>query len=211
MEGKKSFWQRVLNALSSFAVWFMRISVVKTGFEKFPDDGSALIVSNHMSLFDPVVLTYLLKDRNVTYISKPENFKIPVIGSLFKKCGYLAIDRDSPRNALQTIYQAADLLRDGCSVMVYPEGTRNRNPENGLLPFHNGVFKIAKRAEAPVVVMVVTGTELVKKNGPWKRTEVKVEVVDLLDTEFVTANNDREIGERVRAGMESVFPSRMSA
>lgn len=205
MEEKRNFWKRLLNALSSVIVWLMRININKVGFERIPDGVPVLIVSNHVSLFDPIILIHLLKEQNVYFISKPENFKIPVLGFLIKKCGNLAIDRDNPRNALKTIYEASDLLKSGSSVMVYPEGTRNRNPENGLLPFHNGVFKIAKRAEAPIVIMAVTGTEQVKKNAPWKRTDVKIKVADVLGLEFVMANNDREIGERVRAEMETVI------
>lgn len=202
---KVSFWRKVFDALCSFAVWVSRVRVITEGTEKIPNT-PFLLVSNHRSSYDPIILNALLKKFHVRFISKPENFKIPIAGFLMKKCGFLAIDRESPRNAMKTILAAAEIISDEkVPVVVYPEGTRNKDPENGLLPFHNGVVKIAKRADAPIVVAVAIGTEKVKENWPWKRTEVHLKIVDILDAEYTKHHNDREIGERVRASMEAVL------
>ena len=83
----------------------------------------------------------------------------------------MAIDRENPRNAMKTIIKASKLLQKGeVSVGVYPEGTRSK--ECKLLPFHNGVFKIAQRADAPIAIVAISGTEKVSKNYPLHKTDV---------------------------------------
>lgn len=113
----------------------------------------------------------------------------------------MAIDRENPRNAIKTIQKAADLLIKGqVSVGIYPEGTRSKTCM--LLPFHNGVFKIAQRADAPIVVLAVSGTENIHKNYPFHHTDVYIDVIDVLPAEFVKENRTDVIGERVRTDLE---------
>ena len=194
---KRSFWRVLLDGLCSFAVWLSRAIIKTTGFDNLPEDGKFLMVSNHVSAYDPIILVHLLKKQRMMFVSKPENFKIPICGFLMRKSGFKAINRESPREALPTIYESAEVLKTGTPVVIYPEGTRNKEPEKGLLPFHNGVFKIAKRANAPVYVCATIGTEKISGNMPWRRTDVEFKIVDIIDSEFVAANQDKQIGDRV--------------
>lgn len=203
---KRSFWRVLLDGLCSFALRLCGVRLRTEGMDLLPDDGKYLLVSNHVSAFDPIALIHLLKKRGVTFVSKPENFRIPVCGFLMKKSGFMAIDRESPRNAIQTIYAASDILKDkGTPVVIYPEGTRNRNPEKGLLPFHNGVFKIAKRSGSPVAVGVMIGSEKASSNAFRRKTDVVFKVIEVIDAGYVMKNNDGEIGKRVRRDMESAL------
>ena len=207
-EKKRSFWRALLDGLASFILWICNVRVRIEGKELLPEDGRFLLVSNHLSAFDPIVLIHLLKKRGMLFVSKPENFKIPIAGFLMKKSGFLAIDRDNARNAIGTIYEAADYLAaDSGPVVIYPEGTRNKTPGNGLLPFHNGVFKIAKRAKAPVVVTVVTGTDKVKDGAPFKRTGVALKILDVIDSQYVSQHNDKDTGDRAYAAMSAALGS----
>ena len=100
--------------------------------EKLPK-GRFLMVSNHRSKFDPILSWLVFGDCQIAFISKPENFKVPVFGRLIHRLCFMPIDRDNPRNAVKTINRAVDLLkRDVATVAVYPEGTRNYG--EGLLP-----------------------------------------------------------------------------
>lgn len=103
-----------------------------------------MFVGNHRSNFDPIIEWLVLKPWDIAFISKGENFKIPFFGRIIRKCCFMPIDRENPRKALRTINKASDLLQSGeVSIGVYPEGTRSKTGE--LLPFHDGVFHIAKR------------------------------------------------------------------
>ena len=120
------------------------------------------MVSNHRSKFDPILSWLVFGDRQLSFISKPENFKVPVFGRLIHRLCFMPIDRENPRNAVKTINRAVDLInRDVATVAVYPEGTRNYG--EGLLPFHNAMFKIAQKANVPIVVVTVKNTYDIQK------------------------------------------------
>ena len=197
------FIRFLFNIICAFAVWISNIRVHVSGLDRIPSDGRFLLVSNHISAYDPIVTYHMLKNTGIRFVSKPENFKIPVCGFLMKKMGFMSIDRENARNALKTVYEAADMIRDeSIPVGIYPEGTRNKTPEKGLLKFHDGVFKIAKRAGVPVVVVTVSGTDKVAANLPFKRSDVYLTVSDILPAEFVINSSDRDIGLRVRNAVE---------
>ena len=175
----------------------MRIKYDLRGFDKIPEGKQMLIVGNHRSNFDPLIGWYVFRKHRPSYISKIENFKIPFYGRLIKRCCFMSIDRENPRNAMKTIERASKLLEnDEVSIAVYPEGTRSKDCT--LLPFHNGVFKIAQKAHVPVVVTTIQGTEKVKDNYPWKSTTVRINVVKVLDADHVKATKTSDISDEVR-------------
>lgn len=113
----------------------------------------------------------------------------------------MSIDRENPRNAMKTIERATELLKkDEVSIAVYPEGTRSKDCT--LLPFHSGVFKVAQKANVPVVVTTIQGTEQVKNNYPWKSTTVRINVVKVIDADYVKATKTSILSDEVRELME---------
>lgn len=201
-EQHSKFYRGVLNGVDRIALWGARVRIHADGLEKIPSDTkNILFVSNHRSNFDPIVTWKVLKKWNVAFVSKEANFKIPIMGRMIRKCCFLAIDRENPRNAMLTIRKAANLLENGqVSVGIYPEGTRSRECE--LLPFHNGVFKIAQKAQASVVVLAISGTEKIHKNFPLRATDVYLQVADVIGAEEVAGCRTAELGERARQKME---------
>ena len=99
---------------------------------------------------------------------------------------------------MTAINSAAEMLKeDAVSVGVYPEGTRSKTGE--LLPFHNGVFKIAQKANVPMVVSVIQGTEQIHRNFPFHHTDVYVDFIEVIPSEELAGKRTNVIGERVRA------------
>jgi len=86
------------------------------------------------------------------------------------------------------------------SIGIYPEGTRNR--EDTMLEFHNGVFKIAQKAGAPIVVAALRGTDLIRQNLPFRKTDVYLDVVDVIPAEECKGLKTAELGDRVRSALE---------
>ncbi|MBQ5745087.1 MAG: 1-acyl-sn-glycerol-3-phosphate acyltransferase [Ruminococcus sp.] len=82
------------------------------------------------------------------------------------------------------------------TVAVYPEGTRNYG--EGLLPFHNAMFKIAQKAQVPVVVVTVRGTYEIQKNYPLHRSHVYIDVAEVLDAAEVRQTKTAVLGDKVR-------------
>ena len=87
------------------------------------------------------------------------------------------------------------------SIGIYPEGTRSKNGQ--LLPFHNGVFKIAQKAEAAIVVLCVTGTEKISKRTPFKSTDVYLDVLEVFSGENIKNTKTELIGTAVRRLIET--------
>lgn len=178
-----------------------RIKVEIIGEELIPKEGQFLLVTNHRSNFDPITSWITLRHRvNLTFISKPENFKIPFFGKIIRRCCFIPIDRQNPRNAKSTIDRAAELIKKGvCSIGVYPEGTRSRTCR--LLPFHSMVFRIAKQANVPILVAVLENTEKVHKNFPVRGTHVKLRYIDLISAEEVAGQRTNQLSDRIRQEM----------
>ena len=191
------FYRAVFMYFMRVAMFFSNLKYKTTGEEKLRDiKGRFLLVENHRSNYDPFVTILGLKLKDAAFISKPENFKIPFFGKIARKCLYTDIDRKNAKNALYTINRTAALIKSGViSYCVCPEGTRNKG--EGLLPFHDGVFKIAQKASAPIVIVAVRGTELIHKNAPWKKTTVYIDVLDVIGVEDVKALTSHELGDKV--------------
>lgn len=190
------YFRFLLNSSTWLASKILRIKLHVTGMEKLPK-GRFLMVSNHRSKFDPIMSWLVFDKCQIAFISKPENFKVPVYGRIIHRLCFMAIDRENPRNAVKTINRAVDLLnRDVACVAVYPEGTRNF--EEGLLPFHNAMFKIAQKANVPVAVVTVRNTYDIQKNYPLHRSHVYVDVVEVLSAEEVKAVKTAALGDKVR-------------
>lgn len=206
--GKNSpFYRFLLDSATWAAMKLLRINVHVTGMEKVPTGAKLLFVSNHRSNFDPIITWYVFRNWKLAFISKPSNFRIPFFGRIVRKCCFLPIDRENPRKAIVTINRAAGLLRDReVSIGVYPEGTRSRNGE--LLPFHNGVFKIAKKANAPVVVFSVTGTETIAHRTPFRRSDVFLDVLEVIPAESAAAAKTEMVGTVARHLIEKNIEKR---
>lgn len=187
------YYRWLLQTATTAALKLLGVHIHVSGMEKVPQNTRFLLVSNHRSNYDPIVTWHVLRKYDLAFVSKPENFKIPMFGRIIRKCCFLPIDRENPRNAIVTINKAADLIKaDTVSMGIYPEGTRSR--EENMLPFHNGVFKIAKKADVPVVVITVTGTDNIHKRL-FRGTEVQLKVLDVIPANKVAVMKTAELGE----------------
>lgn len=200
-EKNSPFYRFLLDSATAAAMKLLRIRVHVSGIEKIPKDTKVLFVSNHRSNFDPIITWYILKKWKIAFVSKPSNFKIPFFGRIIRKCCFMPIDRENPRNAIVTINKAAKLLKkQEVSIGIYPEGTRSKNGQ--LLPFHNGVFKIAQKAEAAIVVLCVTGTEKISKRTPFRRTDVYLDVLEVFSAQGIKETKTEMIGTAIRRQIE---------
>lgn len=190
------FYRWLLHTASGAAIKILGIRVHATGMEKVPAHTRFLLVSNHRSNYDPILTWQVFKDYDLAFVSKPENFKIPIFGRIIRKCCFLPIDREDPRKAIVTINKAADYIKaDTVSIGIYPEGTRSQ--EKYMLPFHNGVFKIAKKADVPIVVISVAGTDHIR-HRLFRGVDVWLRVLDVIPAKKVAEAKTAELGDTVR-------------
>ena len=190
------FYRWLLHSASWAAIKLLGIRLQVSGMEKVPKDTRFLLVSNHRSNYDPILTWQAFRDYDLAFVSKPENFKIPIFGRIIRKCCFLPIDREDPRKAIRTIQKAADLIQaDTVSVGIYPEGTRNRERE--MLPFHNGVFKIAKKAQVPIVIVSVCGTDQICPRL-FRGAQVQLKVLEVIPASMVAQEKTARLGSAVR-------------
>ncbi len=187
------YYRFLLYSATAIGMWLLRIKFVVTGEEKIPKDGRFLMICNHRSNYDPLVTWHCFRKYQLAFISKPENFKVPVFGRLVHRCGFMPIDRENPRNAAKTLITAVNRIKsDTFSVMVYPEGTRSKG--TNLLDFHAGVIKIAQKAKVPLVIMSVAGTEQIVKRTPWRKTVVYQDILETIPYEALEGKHTTDIG-----------------
>lgn len=184
----------------SFLITISNVRVKTSGFDKLDKKKAYFFVSNHRSKYDNMILASLLKKYPLLMISKPENLSIPVVGKIIRKAGYMSINRENDREALKTILLAAKRITEGYSVCACPEGTRNKEGM-GLLPFKNGVFKVAYKAKAPIAVICLNGTENIKKYNPFRPKTVYVDLLEVIDYEAYRDFSTAETGNAVREKM----------
>ena len=180
-----------------------RVKIHYTGKELLPD-GTFLFVSNHLSKFDNMVHSVVLKERNLAFVSKPENFKIPMGGRLIKRNCYISLLRGNGKSAIEMIGRTTELLKnDICSIGIFPEGTRGNGED--LLPFKPGVLKIAERASCPVVVGVTRNTQVIHKNWPIHKTHVYFDIVKVFSAEEVREKSSADLSAEIEALVREHF------
>ena len=132
------------------------IELTVIGEENVPDE-PVLFIGNHRSYFD-IVITYA-RCKNLTgYIAKKEMLSIPLLRTWMKRLYCLFLDRDNMREGLKTILQAIDYVKNGISICIFPEGTRNNGEELSMLPFRDGALKIAEKTGCAIIPISMNNT-----------------------------------------------------
>ena len=190
------FYNAVVSFTLRIALSACNVKVIIEGEEKIPD-GRFVLVQNHKAMFGPIVTLAYLGKYEIGFITKPENFKIPVINKFMHRICCIAIDRENARNAVKSINSAAENVKnETCSMAIYPEGTRARNGK--MLPLHAGSFKIATKSGAPLVITTVDNTDQVHKNAPFRRTVITLRVCEVISAEEVSSLGTNELAERTK-------------
>ncbi|MBO4285748.1 MAG: 1-acyl-sn-glycerol-3-phosphate acyltransferase [Bacilli bacterium] len=178
------------------------IKVKTKGLAKLPKNERFLLVCNHRSNYDPMISIVELMRYQVDFITKDSNMRIPIGGNYLKTLNFLPVDRNDPMQSLQMMNKAVQLIQDDvCSIGVYPEGTRGHTDK--MLPFHEGVFNIALKAECPIVIATVKNTDQIKKNAPFRRTKVFHDIVTVIPYEEIEGKTAKAVSALVRDIMEN--------
>jgi 1-acyl-sn-glycerol-3-phosphate acyltransferase len=141
-------WATLYLALNPF--WRLRVE----GREKLPWRGAAVIVANHLSLLDILVLYGLF--RPFKWVAKAELFRLPVVGWNMALNDYVRVRRGDPESARRMMAHCRAHLARGVPVLLFPEGTRSR--DGHLQPFKDGAFRLALDAGCPVFPVAIAGT-----------------------------------------------------
>ncbi|MEO2239876.1 lysophospholipid acyltransferase family protein [Dorea sp. YH-dor226] len=171
------------------------VEITVIGEENVPDE-PVLFIGNHRSYFD-ILITYARCKRLTGYIAKKEMLSIPLLSTWMKRLYCLFLDRSNPKEGLKTILQAIDYIKQGISICIFPEGTRNKGEELSLLPFHNGSFKIADKTGCAIIPMSINNTaDIFESHFPRiKKTHVILEYGTPIYPKELDKETKKHIGE----------------
>jgi len=173
-----------------------------TGTEKLPKEGRFLLVCNHLMELDPGIPLALFPDAQLGFISKKENLDMPVIGPLMGKIQCQFLDRENDRAALKTILKCISILKeDKANIAVFPEGGITKD---GYLLHHfrPGVFKIAQKADVPIVVCTLNGTQNILPNiKRLRRTTIHFHLLEVIPARELKGVTTVDIADRVHGIM----------
>lgn len=195
------FYRMVIHWTADALITLLRVKITAEGTEKLPKDGRFLLVCNHLNDVDPVVLMTVFRKSKLAFISKRENDEKFLIGPFLHSILCQPINRENDREALKTILKCIELLKeDQVSVGVFPEGYVSL--DRLLHPFRAGVFKIAQKANVPIVVCTLQNTyNIIPSVKKLKPVEVKVHLLDVISAEDVQAVSTVQLADRIHGMM----------
>lgn len=143
------------------------IRVNATGREHVDRGTPRIYMTNHQSYFDIFALLACLP-VDFKFILKQELMSIPLLGPAMRRAGYIGIERGDPRKAVKSMNDAAERIRSGASVLIFPEGTRS--PDGKLQPFKKGGFNLALKSGCDIVPVTIVGSRRIVPKGSLRVT-----------------------------------------
>jgi len=157
-----------------------------------------IIVCNHLSQADIPLISNL--PWEMKWVAKKELFDIPVVGWMMKLAGDISVDRRAQNRKEHTFEQSRFYLKNRCSVIFFPEGTRSRNGK--LNAFTKGAFELAIKEQIPILPMVIDGTQNTLPKRSWKfgvAKHIKLKILDPISTEGMGKNDATPLSREIRA------------
>lgn len=194
-----NLWAKLLLKLTS-----IRVNVI--GRENVLLNKPQIFMANHQSDFDILIVLAHIPGQ-FRWIVKKELFKIPIFGKAMKSAGYIEIDRQNHEKAMKSLEEAAQKIREGKSVMTFPEGTRSK--DGTIKPFKQGMFHLAIQAGVPIVPISIIGAhEILPKRSLKIRPGRITMVIDRpVGVTGYTVESRGELIERIRGTIIRNFES----
>mgnify|MGYP000606105977 CR=1 FL=1 len=177
------------------------------GRENLDPKQSYVFVANHQGAFD-IFLIYGFLGRNFKWMMKKSLRKIPFVGKACESAGHIFVDRSGPKKVLETIRQAKDSLKDGVSLVVFPEGARTFTGHMGY--FKKGAFQLADDLQLAVVPVTIDGSfEILPRTGKWiHRHRMILTIHDPIPPKGKGMENIKATMAEAYAAVESALPEK---
>ncbi len=195
---------RMVQTAFKFFLWISGVKLTVIGEENVPKDQAVLYVGNHRSYFD-ILLTYSRCPGLCGYVAKKEMLNYPLLRDWMKKLYCLFLDREDVRAGLKTILTGIEYVKQGISICIFPEGTRNK--QNEMLPFKEGSFKIAEKSGCLIVPMALTNSAgIFEDHLPWiKPAKVILEYGEPIDPKALSREEKKFLGAAVQEKIQKML------
>jgi 1-acyl-sn-glycerol-3-phosphate acyltransferase len=146
-------------------LWVCGVKVKVKGLENVDPDLPRIYMSNHQSYFD-IFAFFAGLPIDFKYILKKELMRIPLFGIAARRGRHISIDRGNPRKAFESVQKAAEKIKSGYSVLIFPEGTRS--PDGHIQPFKWGGFRLAIQSGCDIVPLAISNSHNIAAKGSLK-------------------------------------------
>ena len=199
------FYRWLIKITLPMIVKFAGVKINSFGVEKVPDNTRFMLICNHQHDFDPAIIYHELPDAEISFIGKKDILtEMPFVAKAMHKLRCMFIDRENNREGAKTIVNAVKLIKSNeASVAIFPEGYTS--PSCELLPFRSGAFKIAYKANVPIVVCVLNNTRSIVPNLLRRKTVVDFRVLDVIYPEQFKDLHTVELAEKIHSQMDGVI------
>ncbi|MBD5158343.1 MAG: 1-acylglycerol-3-phosphate O-acyltransferase [Butyrivibrio sp.] len=186
-------------------LFFSGTKTTVIGLENIPKDEAVLFVGNHRSYFD-VIISYSMMPNLTGYVAKKEIEKVPILSTWMRFVYCLFLDRDNVKEGLKTVLKGIEYIKNGISVTVFPEGTRNKEPD-GVAPFKEGSLKFAEKSGCKIVPIVQNNTEACMENQAprIKKAHTVIEFCEPIDIKTLDSEQRKFLGSYVHDIIEKKY------
>ena len=181
-----------------------RVKVKIEGLEHLNGKGPYIFMSNHQGGYDIFALLGHLPYQ-FKWLAKKELFSIPFFGWTMAAAGYIRIDREGTRETVEAMNEAAQKIRDGVSVVIFPEGSRS--PDGLIQPFKKGGFTLAIKSKVPIVPIVISGSRDIMPKDRLAVTfgEIRMFVDHPIETQLCSSKDRKPLMKKVREVISKNF------
>ena len=191
-------------------LWVCGVKVQIKGLDQVKKGVPRIYMVNHQSIFDIFTLLACLP-VDFKFLLKQELMKLPFFGSAMKRAGYISIDRKNPRKAVKSMNEAAEKIKNGASVLIFPEGTRGK--DGVLQTFKSGGFHLALKSGSDIVPVAIVDSHLIVPKGSFriKKGTIIMNIGPSIPTSDYSKKEMNQLMDRVRDAMlEEMKGSRLS-
>jgi 1-acyl-sn-glycerol-3-phosphate acyltransferase len=180
------------------------VKVKVEGLELIKGKGPFIFMSNHQGSYDIFVLLGHLPFQ-FKWLVKKELFSIPFFGWAMGAAGYISLDRQGSRETVEAMNQAAQRIREGMSVAIFPEGSRS--PDGSIQPFKKGGFTLAMKSKVPIIPISITGSrEIMPKDRLTASSgEIRIKIGSPIETENYSLKDRSLLMETVNEAISKNF------
>jgi 1-acyl-sn-glycerol-3-phosphate acyltransferase len=161
---REKVYHRITVIGAKMALWVGGVEVKLSGLENIPKDGGLIFVANHQSLTDGLVSLAIFPGY-FRFVIMQQVYDVPILGSYFKRAGYVRVDQRDSRQAMLATSKIISLLRRGESIVIFPEGVRS--PDENLQEFRSGAGMLILQADETVVPVAIVGSIKTMHKDEW--------------------------------------------
>jgi 1-acyl-sn-glycerol-3-phosphate acyltransferase len=181
-----------------------RVKVRVEGIEHLKGEGPYIFMSNHQGTYDIFALLGHLPFQ-FRWLAKKELFSVPFFGWVMAAAGYVSVDREGTRKTVEAMNEAAQKIREGMSVVIFPEGSRS--PDGSIQPFKKGGFTLAIKSKVPIIPISIIGSREIMPKGKLTVTsgEIRIRIDHPIETQNYSLKDRKSLMEKVRQTISKNF------